>query len=303
MVHAAAHPAPRGASSWRLWWSAARPATLWAAVGPVAVGSAVAAREGGMRPAVAAAALAGAIAIQVGTNYANDLFDALHGADGPERLGPARAVASGACTPGAMARATAVAFGAALLAGAVLVALSGWPIALIGLASMAAGVGYTAGPYPLGYHGLGDVFVFVFFGLVATVGTAWAHLGAVPPLALLVAVPPGALATAILVVNNLRDRHTDARSGKRTLAVRLGARAARVEYAACWALAAAAQAGAALLVRDVRVALPLVLLLPGAALVRKVWQRDGAALNPLLGATARAMAAWCALSAAGVWPW
>lgn len=208
-----------------IWIAAARPRTLAAAVVPIAVGTACAASDDHPRWGAAAAALAGAVAIQIATNFANDLFDAARGADGPDRIGPARAVASGQITPRAMAWAIGWVVVAAVAAGLYLVTVAGWPIIVIGTLSILSGLAYTGGPYPLAYHGLGDVFVLIFFGVVAVCGTAYVQLDAVPPLAIAASLPVGALATAILVVNNLRDVTTDERAGKRTLAVWLGRRA------------------------------------------------------------------------------
>jgi 1,4-dihydroxy-2-naphthoate octaprenyltransferase len=233
-------------SATRVWIAAARPRTLPAAVVPVAVGTAVARAAGAIAWGPALAALAGALAIQIGTNFANDVFDAERGADGPDRIGPVRAVAAGLISAAAMKRAMIAAFAVAAAFGAYLVSAGGWPIAALGLASIASGIAYTGGPWPLGYHGLGDLFVLGFFGFAAVCGTAYVQLGRVPALAVWASLPVGALATAILVVNNLRDRATDARAGKRTLAVRLGRRATLVEYAALLAIAYAVPLGLAL---------------------------------------------------------
>jgi 1,4-dihydroxy-2-naphthoate octaprenyltransferase len=221
----------------RIWVSAARLRTLPAAIVPVIVGTAVARACGGIAWGPALAALAGAIAIQIGTNFANDVFDAEKGADGADRIGPLRAVSAGLISAAAMKRAMIGAFIVASGFGLYLVTSAGWPIVAIGVASILSGIAYTGGPWPLGYHGLGDVFVMVFFGFVAVCGTVYVQLHTVPALAVWAAVPVGALATAILVVNNLRDRTTDARVGKRTLAVRLGRRAVLVEYALLLAVA------------------------------------------------------------------
>jgi 1,4-dihydroxy-2-naphthoate octaprenyltransferase len=212
------------------WIAAARLRTLPAAVVPVAVGTACAHATRAVAWGPALAALGGALAIQIGTNFANDVFDAESGADGPDRIGPVRAVSAGLISAAAMKHAMIAAFVLASAFGLYLTATAGWPIVAIGLASIAAGIAYTGGPWPLGYHGLGDVFVMAFFGFVAVCGTAFVQLGYVPALAVWASVPVGALATAILVVNNIRDRATDVRAGKRTLAVRFGRRAAIVEY-------------------------------------------------------------------------
>src|SRR5262249_10233126 len=187
---------------------------------PVLVGAACARAAGGLRLGPAAAALAGALLIQIGCNLANDLYDFLRGADGPDRLGPPRALASGLLTAGQLRAGTVASFLLATACGVSLNAVAGAWVVVLGLVSIAAAVAYTGGPYPLGYHGLGDLMVLVFFGFVAVCGTAFVELGRVPALAWWAALPVGALATAVLVVNNLRDRTTDARAGKLTLAVR-----------------------------------------------------------------------------------
>ena len=278
------------------WISAARLRTLPAAVVPVAVGTACA-RPVAWGPALAA--LGGALTIQIGTNFANDVFDAERGADGPDRIGPVRAVAAGLIAPAAMKRAMIAAFAVACAFGLYLVAHAGWPIAIAGAISIAAGIAYTGGPWPLGYHGLGDVCVLVFFGFVAVCGTTYVQTGAVPALALWAAVPVGALATAILVVNNLRDRATDARAGKRTLAVRLGRRAAIVEYTALVAIAYAVPLGLAL-AAPAR-ALP-VITAPLAALRVRALARaaTGPEFNHELAATAQLLLVHGALFTLGL---
>ncbi|MFT3693193.1 MAG: 1,4-dihydroxy-2-naphthoate polyprenyltransferase [Kofleriaceae bacterium] len=214
-----------------VWIQAARLRTLPAAIVPVVVGTAVARASGGVAWGPALAALAGSLAIQIGTNFANDVFDAEKGADGPDRLGPTRAVATGLISASAMKRAMILAFAIATAFGGYLAWVGGWPVIAIGIASVISGICYTGGPYPLGYHGLGDVFVMIFFGFVAVCGTAFVQLKTVPCLAWWASLGVGALATAIIVVNNLRDRNQDVRVGKRTLAVRLGRNGALVEYA------------------------------------------------------------------------
>lgn len=297
------------------WIGAARLRTLPAAVVPVAVGTAVAHAAGGVAWGPAAAALAGSLAIQIATNFANDVFDAERGADGPDRIGPVRAVAAGLISPGAMKRAMAAAFAVATAVGAYLVWVGGWPILALGLASMASGVAYTGGPFPLAYHGLGDVFVMGFFGFAAVCGTAYVQLGEVPALAVWTAVPVGALATAILVVNNLRDRATDVRAGKRTLAVRLGRRGALVEYAALLAaayavpvaLALGAGAPAAVAAASEGCGCRLWLLLPLATaplaigrLRRLAGAADGPSFNRCLAETAQLLLLYGALLTAGL---
>ncbi len=266
------------------WIAAARLRTLPAAAAPVLVGTACAAATGGVAWGPALAALAGALAIQIGANFANDVFDAERGADGPDRVGPLRAVSAGLISAAAMKRAMIAAFAIAMAFGVYLVAVAGWPVVAIGLASIIAGIAYTGGPWPLGYHGLGDVFVLVFFGFVAVCGTAFVQLGHVPALAVWAAVPVGALATAILVVNNLRDRPTDARAGKYTLAVRLGRRGALVEYALL--LAVAYVVPVALALHAPWRALPVVTAPLAVIRMRQLAAAaDGPTFNGLLAAT------------------
>jgi 1,4-dihydroxy-2-naphthoate octaprenyltransferase len=213
------------------WVLAARPATLPAAIAPVLVGSALAAGDDVFRLDAFVVILFAALAIQVGVNFANDLADARSGADTEARVGPQRAVASGLLTPTQMQRGIALAFGLAAVAGLYLIWLGGWVIAVIGVASIVAALAYTAGPIPYGYYGLGEVFVFVFFGLAATVGTRYVYDRTAPADAWWAAVAMGLLASAILVANNVRDVHTDAAAGKRTLAVMIGDDAGRRLYA------------------------------------------------------------------------
>lgn len=270
----------------RRWVLAARPRTLPLALAPVAVGSAVAFGEGRARALPAAAAAAVALLLQLGANFANDLFDHERGADTPERLGPPRATALGLLSPSAMRAATGLAFAASALPGLYLVSLGGWPIALAGVLAVAAGLAYTGGPWPYGYHGLGEPAVFAFFGVVAVAGTHFVQAGSVSGLALAASLPVGALATAVLVVNNLRDLETDRRAGKRTLAVRLGAHGARLEHAGL-VLGAFAVPPALWLTGTTTAAVlaPGLLLPPALGLVREV--RSGAAGRALNGVLAR----------------
>jgi len=218
-------------ASWMIWAEAARPRTLPAAVAPVLVATALALRDGGYDAPAALACLVFALLIQIGTNFANDYYDFLKGADTAERVGPRRAVASGLITPASMKGAMMGVFIAAFVSGLTLLSYGGWPLLIIGVASIICGVVYTGGPYPLGYNGLGDVFVFVFFGLVAVGATYFVQTGRIWGETLLVGAGIGALATNILVVNNYRDVDTDAKAGKRTLAVRFGRRFARWQFA------------------------------------------------------------------------
>jgi 1,4-dihydroxy-2-naphthoate octaprenyltransferase len=227
-VAAADAPTP-----FRAWWLAARPATLSVAVVPVVVGTALAWRDtGAIDWIVAAVALVAAMLIQIGTNLFNDVGDYERGADRPDRLGPPRATAMGWLTAGEVRRAAATSFGLAMVLGAYLVSVGGWPILAIGLASVAAGIAYTGGPRPIAYTASGEFFVFIFFGLVATVGSHFLQAGRFSAGALVAGTILGALAAAVLVVNNYRDLDSDQRAGKITLAVRIGRAATRVEFAA-----------------------------------------------------------------------
>jgi 1,4-dihydroxy-2-naphthoate polyprenyltransferase len=209
-------------ASWKIWLAAARPRTLAAAVAPVIVGSALAWRAGGFVPAAAAICLAFALLVQIGANYANDYYDFMHGADTGERVGPLRVVAAGLVTPAAMRRAMGLSFGLAFALGLVLVVWGGWWLVAVGVASIVSAVAYTGGPFPLGYHGLGDLFVFIFFGLVAVGMTYYVQAGGFSFVVLQAAVAIGLLTANILLVNNYRDVDTDRKAGKRTLVVRFG---------------------------------------------------------------------------------
>lgn len=280
---------PAGIPVWKAWLLATRPATWSAAIVPVLVGTAAAAATGRYSIAVMLAALFSSLLIQIGTNFANDLFDFQKGADTAERTGPLRVTQAGLLTPRQVATGTAVVFGSATAIGLYLVYVGGWPILLIGLLGIASGILYTGGPWPLGYHGLGDLFVFVFFGLVAVMGTYYLHTGVVDLMSFLISLPVAFLVTAILVVNNLRDVDTDKQTGKITLAVRLGAPATRWQYTllavgayvippALWLARAASPV----------VVLPLLTLPLCIRLVRVVLQgTKGAALNRVLQGTGR----------------
>jgi 1,4-dihydroxy-2-naphthoate octaprenyltransferase len=283
---------------------AARPRTLPAAAAPVLVGTALAATLGTFHVVTFLAALVGALFIQIGTNLSNDYSDARRGADTEDRLGPVRVTAGGLVPPRQVLIATYVAFGCAVLCGIYLTVVAGWQILAIGAASILAGVLYTGGPRPYGYEGLGEVFVFLFFGVVAVVGSYYAQRQELTWVPFVLAVPVGFLATAILVVNNVRDLETDRRAGKRTLVVRLGRDRARGLYAALvygaflagpltWALGAPGLAPWLFLCW---LALPLA-----PPLVRAVRNRtDGAALNRALGGTGMLQLAFCVLLSAGL---
>ncbi|MBD3331888.1 1,4-dihydroxy-2-naphthoate polyprenyltransferase [candidate division GN15 bacterium] len=213
-----------------VWVLAARPKTLWAAMAPVFMGTAMAAVDGTFQLWAALAALAGAMLIQIGTNYANDYYDYTKGADEGERLGPLRVTQAGLVSPSAMRTATAIVFGAAFVIGIYLVVRGGWPIVVIGLLSILFGILYTAGPYPLGYNGLGEIFVLVFFGPVAVGGTYYVQALTIDATVLIAGLSPGLFSVAILAVNNLRDIDSDRRANKRTLAARFGRTFGRMEY-------------------------------------------------------------------------
>ncbi|MGH8975839.1 MAG: 1,4-dihydroxy-2-naphthoate polyprenyltransferase, partial [Acidimicrobiia bacterium] len=224
------------------WVAGARPRTLPASVSPVLVGTAVAAAEGGVVAWRAGAALVVALALQVGVNYANDYSDGRRGTDA-HRQGPLRLTASGVVAPEAVRTAAALAFAVAAAAGLALALAVDLRLILVGVVCIAAAVLYTGGPRPYGYSGLGEAAVLVFFGFVATAGSAYVHLERLPLLAVVAALPVGLLACAILVVNNLRDIATDAAAGKRTLAVRLGPDRTRLLYTGCVVLAFVVVAG------------------------------------------------------------
>jgi 1,4-dihydroxy-2-naphthoate polyprenyltransferase len=278
----------------RPWLLATRPKTLLAGVVPVAVGVALAAQYATISWPHALGCLAIALLIQIATNFANDAIDARKGADTPDRIGPTRAVASGHISERVMLLATGLLLGLALLIGLWLSLRGGWPILALGLLSLASAYGYTGGPFPLAYLGLGDLFVLLFFGLVATLGTAWIQIApaaSTPPTAWWFAgTAVGLHATVIIAVNNWRDRRTDAAAGKRTLAVRLSPRPYR-RYIAALLMAAALcywwldLSAAALLAAA-----------GGLLLYRGLFRADGQALNAWL-ARAAALEAACALVA------
>jgi 1,4-dihydroxy-2-naphthoate octaprenyltransferase len=265
---------------------------LVAAVVPVAVGLALARRGGPVDLVLAAATLTAALLIQIATNFANDYFDFVQGADGPDRLGPRRISGE----PGGLAfvrRGTVAVVALAVLVGLYLVARGGWPILVIGVLALLSAIAYTGGPFPLAYHGLGEVFVFLFFGPVAVGGTYLLQRAGFALAVLPAAVSVGCLAAAILVVNNLRDIDSDRRAGKRTLAVRIGSGATRWQYAAlvAGAFAAAAWAG---------VWLPLLALPLAAREGAQLWRRTGIALNDTLAGTARLHLVFGVLLAVGL---
>lgn len=304
------------------WWHAIRPKTLSAAVAPVAVGAALAVPAGVFHAGVVVAALAGALLIQIGTNLSNDVLDFRRGADTGERIGPTRVVQAGLLSPTTVSLGAAAAFGLAAVIGVYLVGLGGIPILLLGIAAIASGIAYTAGPYPLAYLGLGDLFVMTFFGVAAVAGTYYIQVKAstfglaatmglrVMPVAVALGVAVGALSVAILTVNNLRDVDTDRTAGKRTLAVRMGPEKTRMYFdLLVWAAIAIPMLMALMPVWPAHIAgngldRPAALLAVGLAIplamgpVRRIHAgTEGAALNPVLAETARLQLAHAGLLA------
>ncbi len=295
-------PTPPTEIGFGVWLQAIRPKTLSAGIAPVLIGTGLAYGHGAGRFLPALAALCGALLIQIGTNLANDYYDFKRGADTSERLGPIRVTQSGLISPTAVLAGAATSFAAACLVGLYLVAIGGWPVAALGAVSLLSGFAYTGGPAPLAYLGLGDLFVLAFFGFGAVAGTYFVQAGNLIPAVVGAAVPAGALGTAILVVNNLRDAITDGKAGKRTLVVRWGSRAGKIEYCAMLAAAFAAP----LLLWSAGLARGWVLLpwlsAPLAiSPLRRVLTQEGASLNPALGATARLQLVFGILLAVGLY--
>jgi 1,4-dihydroxy-2-naphthoate octaprenyltransferase len=273
-------------SLFKIWWLAIRPKTLPAAASGVVMGCALAWRDGTFQPLPALAALLVALLLQIGSNVANDVYDFERGTDTPDRLGPTRVTQAGLLTPAQVKRGMWVIFALAASCGLYLAWLRGPVVIAIGLAAILSAIAYTGGPFPLGYYGLGDVFVFIFFGLAAVAGTYFVQAGSVTPAAWWMSVPVGLIITDILAVNNLRDIENDRKAGKRTLAVRLGERGTQIEYVACMV--------AAYLVIPVAAALGLIswwalltwLSLPLALKsTRAVFTQRGRPLNAALAGT------------------
>ena len=265
------------------------------------VGSALAVHERHFDAAAAALCLGFALLIQIGTNFANDYFDFVKGADTAARVGPRRAVAAGLVAPGVMRRTMIGVFAAAFVLGLGLVAWGGPWLVAVGVASILCGIAYTGGPFPLGYHGLGDLFVFLFFGLVAVGATAYVQTGRVTSEAVLAAVPVGLLAANILLVNNYRDAETDAAAGKRTLVVRWGRRFARAQFGASLAIALAVPVVFCFWSRSAWCLLPLALTPLALSQVRRLRaSRSPAELIALLGDAGKLLAAYSVLFAAGL---
>ena len=285
----------------RVWLLAIRPKTLPAAAASVVVGTALAAYDGGFSLGPALAALTIALLLQVGSNLANDVYDDERGADTDDRLGPTRVTSAGLLSRGQVKRGMAVVFAIAFALGLYLTWVRGPLVLVIGVAAIVAAIAYTGGPYPLGYHGLGEVFVFLFFGVTSVVGTYWVQTGTTTPVVWLMSVPVGLLIVAIIVVNNLRDIEQDAAVGKRTVAVRIGPRATMAEYAACVAFAYVVVGAAAL-----AEAVPVATMLSWASLplayltARSVFTETGRALNRSLAGTGQVTLAFSVLFAIGL---
>jgi 1,4-dihydroxy-2-naphthoate polyprenyltransferase len=286
----------------RIWLMAARPKTLPVGLAPVLVGTALADTAGVFHPLRFVAALLGALFIQVGANLSNDYSDARRGADTEDRLGPVRVTAGGLVPPRQVLIATYVTFALAILCGVYLIAVAGWQLLLVGAASIVAGVLYTGGPRPYGYEGLGELFVFLFFGIVAVAGSFFVQAETLVWEAFALAVPVGLLASAVLVVNNVRDLETDRRAGKRTLAVRLGRERTRTLYAAmvygAFLLAPVTWIFGPL---DPWMLLPFLAIPLAAPVVRAVRTRtDGPSLNEALARTGQLELVFCVLLCAGI---
>jgi len=285
------------------WLLATRPKTLPAAIAPVVVGAAAAVGDKAFSPLPALAALAGALLLQIGVNLANDYFDFHRGVDAPDRKGPVRVTQAGLIPPSQVRLGMVATFAAAALVGVYLVVRGGAPILAIGVASILSALAYSGGPWPLASHGVADFFVFVFFGPVAVCGTYFVQAGSVSGTAAAASIAPGLLITAILVVNNLRDIDTDARAGKRTLAVRLGTRGSLLEYLLLLGVPFfIPPLFLATGVRGPLILLPLLALPLTVPLVKTLAARheDGPAMNAALAGTARLALAYCLLIAVGL---
>lgn len=290
----------------KAWLLAIRPKTLPAAIVPVVVGSAVAGADGLFVALPAAVALACALLIQIATNLANDYFDFIKGADTEHRLGPTRVVQSGILPPKLVRNVMSLILVVTFILGLYLVSIGGWPILIIGIVSLICAVAYTAGPVPLAYVGLGDVFVFVFFGVVAVTGTYYVQALVWSLSALIASIPIGAVSTAILVVNNYRDIETDRSAGKKTLAVRFGRKLSRTQYIGLLAIAYLTPFVQVIALEGALSLLLPLLSLPLAVQLVKVLTRstDGEILNHALAGTGRLLALYGLLYSAGfLLPW
>ncbi len=292
--------APRSLTRPQIWLLAARPKTLPAAATPVVIGAALAFADQAAHWPSLIAALLGALLIQIGTNFANDYFDHTQAVDTEDRLGPLRMTQAGLVTPQRMRNATILAFSLAFLIGVYLVVRGGWPIVIIGLASILFGVLYTGGPFPLGYNGLGDIFVLIFFGPVAVGGTYFVSAQTITADALIAGLAPGMLSTAILVVNNTRDLPTDRAAGKKTLAVRFGRGFSVAQYGVLVMGAALVPILHCLVTAQHHWAmLASIIVIPGIILIRTLAQREGVVLNETLANTGKLLALYGVLFSLG----
>jgi 1,4-dihydroxy-2-naphthoate polyprenyltransferase len=291
----------RTISKFDAWILASRPRTLPASIVPVLVGTSIAIHDGVFNPLAALLALLCAMLIQIGTNFVNDLFDFIHGTDKEDRLGPKRAAASGILSKREMWIGIYVVFGLSFLLGMILVYIGGIFIFTIGIISILAGIAYTAGPFPLAYHGLGDIAVFIFFGFVGTMGTYYAQSGTVTAMTFWASIPVGALITNILVVNNYRDREEDSSNGKNTLIVLLGDNFGRFQYLSFMFISYAI-----LFVvyytfkQEITVFLPALSLPLAIKLIKMIFTLRGSELNKTLELTAKLSALYGLLFAAGI---
>jgi 1,4-dihydroxy-2-naphthoate octaprenyltransferase len=296
-----ASEAPVSMPKWRIWWLASRPKTLSAAIAPVLVGSAVAFSADGFIFVAAFAALLVGLLIQVGTNFYNDYADFARGADTAERLGPMRVTQSGLLAPQTVRQGAIFTFSMAGLIGAYLIWLAGWPVALIGLAAILAGLAYTAGPWPLAYNGFGDLFAWIFFGFVAVCGTAYVQLRQVPFMGWMGGLALGAMITALLAVNNIRDIGTDRSAGRRTIPVIFGRNGGLIEYGFCLITAYLTPMFVFITFRQVLwYLLPIVTLPEAIRLFRFIQVTEGRSLNKALAGTARLVLWYGVFMAVGI---
>jgi len=274
----------RGLNKWTM---AIRPKTLPAAISPVLVGTTFAYYHGYFDWIVAIATLIASLFIQIGSNFANDVYDFLKGTDNENRLGPKRATQSALITPAEMKKGMMMVFGLALLIGVYLAWIGGWIIVAIGTISIISAFAYTGGPYPLGYHGWGDVFVFIFFGLIAVPGTFYLQTGFINEEVVLLGIALGVLSTAILVVNNLRDADTDIETGKKTLAVRFGKSFSKFQYSTLMVVAFLIPIYLAETMQIFSLYLPIFLIPVAGKLILQIYFEEGKVLNEVLAKTAR----------------
>ena len=286
-------------SKLKLYWLASRPKTLPAAAAPVLIGTGLAIGAESFHFLSALAALFGALFIQIGTNLANDYFDFKKGSDREDRLGPTRVTQAGLISPQTVKLATMVAFGIAFLLGIYLVYRGGIPIVIIGLCSILFGVLYTGGPYPIGYIGLGEVFVFIFFGPIAVAGTYYVQALSLPNSVIIAGIAPGLFSSAILIVNNLRDINADKISGKKTLAVRFGERFSKIQYTVCIILSTLVPIYFYFQSHNMYILLPTIILIPSLMAVKKIQTESGTALNNLLAFTGKLLFFYAILFAVG----